>query len=40
MDDILSFDTAKITEILDELNNYYYEYSSSLSGMEKEIVNL
>ena len=40
MDDFLSFDTAKITEILDELNTHYYEYSSSLSELDKEITNL
>ena len=40
MDDILSFDTGQLTEILDELNSHYYEYSSSLSDLDKEISNL
>ena len=40
IDDILSFDTGQLTEILDELNSHYYEYSSSLSDLDKEISNL
>ena len=40
MNDTLSFDIAKLTELLDELNNNYYEYSSSLAELDKEITNL
>ena len=40
MNDTLSFDTAKLTELLDELNNNYYEYSSSFVELDKEITNL
>ena len=40
MNDTLSFDIAKLTELLDELNNNYYEYSSSLAELDKEITYL
>ena len=35
-----SFDTEKLTELLDELNNNYNEYISSLGELDKEITNL
>ena len=35
-----SFDTEKLTEVLDELNNNYNEYISSLGELDKEITNL
>ena len=40
MNDTLSFDTAKLTELLDELHNNYYEYSASFVELDKEITNL
>ena len=40
MNDMFSFNTEKLAEVLDELNNNYNEYVSSLKELDKEITTL